>query len=158
MHGCDVRVAMLPNGADPASYLAETHHDLSAFTHNVAIPLIGAQVERVMTDQGDHMQWVEGKVAAARILADYLTTYPADQAIENASWIARVVDVDRSTFATMLGEAFTQARALPPVGDRHGDLLREAARAAIHSEIAINRPPIALEPRGRTHVLIGRDL
>jgi DNA primase len=155
--GCDVRIAMLPNGADPASYLTEPHHDLTVFRHHSATPLIAAQVERVITDQGDHMQWVEGKVDAARILANYLTTYPPARAIENAGWIASAVDVDRSTFATMLGEAFTQARVLPAVGDRHGDLLREAARAAVHSEITVNRPPIAREAHGRRHALIGRD-
>jgi DNA primase len=140
--GCDVRIASLPNGADPASYLTDERHDLSIFETRSAVPLLGAQVARVLADQGDHMQWAEGKVAASRIIANYLTGYPPDRAVENAGWIANALEMEPSTFAGVLGVAFREARALPPAGDRAGDLLREAADLAVPSRDLASVSPL----------------
>jgi len=162
-NGCDVRIALLPNGEDPASYLTDEHNDLSMFRIDAASPLIGAQVERVIADQGDRMQWVEGRVGAARILANYLTTYPAAEAVRNAGWIAQSVDVDHSVFAALLGTAFRDANALPPVGDRTGDPLRDAARYADreHDRIPVRaqlEPLFAYAAEPRTLGEVGIEL
>jgi hypothetical protein len=125
--GAEVHIGLLPNGVDPAQYLAHNAHNLDPFRAANALPLLSVQVQRCIASQGEDMQWIEGKIAAARAIAGYLTTYPADQAVAHAAGIARTVDMPLTTFAMILGQAFTDARALPPPGNRAGDLLRTGA-------------------------------
>jgi DNA primase len=125
-HGLDVLVAVLPNGTDPAEYTANPDRSLNVFRQSGALPLLTAQVQNCIAVQGDRMQWVEGRLAAARHIADILTSHPPAHAIAQTSWISTVLDIAPSTFATVLGTAFVNAHSLPPAGTRTGDLLRAA--------------------------------
>lgn len=89
------------------------------------------------------MQWIEGRLAATRSIAGYLTTYPADYAIAQTGWISTALDVAPTTFATALGEAFRDVHSLPPARTRTGDLLRAAADAA---PAAVSKRETTLDP------------
>jgi hypothetical protein len=78
------------------------------------------------------MQWIEGRVAAARAIANHLTTYPPEHAVAQAAWIADALHMPLTTFAMILGTSFTEARALPTERTRAGDLLRAGANYARH--------------------------
>lgn len=128
--GADVRVAMLPAGLDPADHLADQANDLRPFKAANATPLLTLQIERIIAREGDRLRWVEGQVSAARRIAGYLTTYPAEQAVRQTDAVSAATGMPASTFAMILGVAFQQANALPPPGTRTGDLLRAGAAYA----------------------------
>ena len=108
--GADVRIAALPNGNDPASYLAQTGSTLDAFTAESSVPLLTVQVENAIAAQGDRMQWIEGRLAAARTIARTLTTYPVNHAAAQIGWIAHAVQMNPSTFTNELLDAFRSAK------------------------------------------------
>jgi len=112
--GLDVRLAALPNGTDPADYLAQPTGSLDVFRETHALPLLAVQVQHAIAAQGDRMQWVEGRVGAARTIARYLAGYPASYADAQTGWIADVLDVNASTVAFELADQRSQnARGLP---------------------------------------------
>jgi hypothetical protein len=39
------------------------------------------------------MQWIEGRLAAARTIANYLATYPASYAAAQIGWIGNALDL-----------------------------------------------------------------
>ncbi len=112
--GLDVRVAMLPTGTDPADYLARPTGTIVSFTHHQALPLIALHVEQAVAAQGDRMQWVEGRLAAARSIATYLATYPPTYAAAQIGWIAHTLEIEPSSFTFELADAYT---TLGPVAD-----------------------------------------
>ena len=130
--GADVRVALLPNGLDPAQHLAQPGNDLDVFRSANALPLLTIQVHRCIEAQGENMQWIEGRVAAARAIATHLTSYPPDHAVAQAVWIADALHMPLTTFAMILGTSFTDAHALPAGRTRAGELLRAGAEYARH--------------------------
>ena len=80
-----------------------------------ALPLLTFTVERTIIALGDHMQWVEGRLAAARSIASYLTTYAPSYAFAQASWIAQALDLMPTTMTTELTRAYReQTDARPP--------------------------------------------
>jgi hypothetical protein len=95
--GLDVRLAVLPNGTDPADYLAQPSPSLDIFRGTHALPLLAVQVQSAIAAQGDRMQWVEGRLGAARTIARYLAGYPASYADAQTGWIADVLDLSVST-------------------------------------------------------------
>jgi DNA primase len=105
--GLDVRVAMLPAGTDPADYLARPDTTITTFTHEDALPLLALHVEQAVAAQDDRMQWVEGRLGAARSIAIRLATYPPAHAAAQIGWIAHTLDIDPSTFALELANAYT---------------------------------------------------
>lgn len=125
-HGLDVLVAVLPNGTDPAEYTARPDRSLDVFRQSGALPLLAAQVQNCIAVQGERMQWIEGRLAAARTIADILTSHPPAHAIAQTRWISTVLDIAPSTFAATLATAYRDAHSLPPPGTRAGDLLRAA--------------------------------
>lgn len=125
--GLDTRLAVLPNGSDPADYLANPGSTLRPFDADNALPLLTVQVQNCIAVQGDRMQWVEGRLAAARAIGHLLTDYPPEYSIAQAGWISRVLDISPSTFATTLANTLRQANALPPSDTRAAELLRAAA-------------------------------
>jgi DNA primase len=110
--GADVRVAALPIGTDPASYLAQPESTLDTFTGNSAAPLLTVQVENAIAAQGDRMQWIEGRLAAARTIARMLTTYPVNHAAGQIGWIAHTLHMNPSTFTDELLEAFRSTKLI----------------------------------------------
>jgi DNA primase len=105
--GLDVRVAMLPSGTDPADYLTRPDTTITTFTHEHALPLLALHVEQAVAAQGDRMQWIEGRLAAARSIAIHLATYPPAHAAAQIGWIAHTLDLDPSTFTLELANAYT---------------------------------------------------
>lgn len=101
--GIDSRIAALPPGADPASYLA-TGGDPAAFTPEHALPLLTVQVQQAIDTQGDRMQWIEGRLAAARAIATLLLEHPTPDAAGHIGWIAAALDITASSFLTVLAE------------------------------------------------------
>jgi hypothetical protein len=104
--GLDVRVAMLPTGTDPADYLARSGW-IASFTHEHALPLLALHVEQAVAAQGDRMQWVEGRLGAARSIAIHLASYPPAHAAKQIGWIAHTLDIEPSTFTLELAAAYT---------------------------------------------------
>lgn len=145
-HRLDVLVAVLPNGIDPAEYLTNAGNTLRVFDTDGALPLLTVQVQNCIAVQGDRMQWVEGRLAAARNIADILASYLPSYAIAQTDWISTVLDVAPSTFAAALGTAYRDAHALPPTGTRTGDMLRAAANPTRGAASFAAVPDIAPEP------------
>lgn len=123
-YGLDVRVAVLPNGCDPAEYVADPDRSLNVFRQSNALPLLTVQLQRCIDAQGDHMQWVEGKLGAARGIATVLAGYRPEDAIKQTPWISSVLEIAPSTFLATLRTAYAATHALPSAGTRAGDLLR----------------------------------
>jgi DNA primase len=111
--GLDVRVAALPTGTDPADYLSQPDSTLTVFRADEALPLLTVQLQRAVNTQGDRMQWVEGRLAAARQIAGYLATYPASYSAGQIGWIANALDLDPSTFTFELATAYRQGGRRP---------------------------------------------
>lgn len=104
--GLVVRIAALPNGVDPAEYLAGPGAMLDRFRVDGALPLVTAQVQNAIAVQGDRMQWVEGRLGAARSVASYLATYPASFTARQVGWLADVLELDASTVTFELVAAY----------------------------------------------------
>jgi DNA primase len=122
--GLDVRVAILPAGTDPADHLARPTGTIASFTHHDALPLLALHVEQAVGAQGDRMQWIEGRLAAARSIAAYLASYPPGHAASQIGWIANTLHIDPATFTNELLIAFRSEKspslpsAVPPVLER----------------------------------------
>jgi DNA primase len=118
--GLDVRLAVLPNGIDPADYLAQPTGSLDVFRDTHALPLLAVQVQSAIAAQGDRMQWVEGRLGAARAITTYLASYPFAYADAQTGWIADVLDLNVSTVILELADERSQnARGFPrPAGRR----------------------------------------
>jgi len=119
----DARVAALPNGTDPADHLAPPRATLDVFVAANAQPLITLHVRDAIARQGDRMQWVEGRLGAAREITAYLATYPASEAARQIGWLADVLGLDAHTVTAELADAFGRANAertaCPEIPPRH---------------------------------------
>lgn len=124
--GLDVRVAVLPNGTDPADYFTQQNSTLDVLRDDHALPLLTVQVQYAIARQGDHIQWIEGRLAAARAIATYLGTYPVSHAAAQIGWISNVLDLDAATFTFELADAYRRADACPPAQHGPPDLTRGA--------------------------------
>ncbi len=127
--GVDVRVAALPYGSDPASYLTQPGNRLDPFNPTHAIPLLTVYVERAIAAQGDKMQWVEGRLAAGRAVAAHLATYPVSHAAAQIGWIADVLRLDATTFTFELAAAYRTPQN--PSVDSGGDHKSSVSRATV---------------------------
>jgi hypothetical protein len=102
---------MLPNGTDPAEYLARLGSDLDAFRAGNGLSLVILHVEKAIAELGERMQWVEGRLGALRKLTPYLASYPPRDAARHIAWIAHALDLGTETVTRELAEAFErQAR------------------------------------------------
>src|SRR5205823_5572382 len=90
--GLDVRVALLPNGSDPCEYLGHAVGSVDTFRYDHAVPLLTVHVEEAIAAQGDRMQWIEGRLAAARSITRYLATYPPSYAARQIGWLADALE------------------------------------------------------------------
>jgi DNA primase len=117
--GVDVRIASLPIGSDPCEYLSHAIGSVDVFRHDHATPLLTLYVEEAMAAQGDRMQWIEGRLGAARAITRYLATYPPSYAARQVSWLAEALDLDHRTVTRELAGAYEAANAAPaaPVRD-----------------------------------------
>jgi len=106
--GLDVRIAVLPNGIDPADHLAHGGRP-DTFGYTNALPLLTVYVERTIAAQGDHMQWVEGRLHAARAIASYLSTYPVSHAAAQIGWISQALDIAPATLTLEVATAYRLA-------------------------------------------------
>lgn len=104
--GLDVRIANLPDGTDPADYLARPGASVDAFRADHATSLLTVRVHDAIAQQGDRMQWVEGRLAAMRNITRFLTTYPAGYAAQQIGWLADQLELEPSTIAFALADAF----------------------------------------------------
>jgi DNA primase len=104
--GVDVRIAMLPNGSDPADYLAHPNSDIETFRAEHARPLIHAHVQNAISRQGDRMQWIEGRLAALRSITSYLATYPPVHTAHHVPWLAEALQLAPSTVTAALADAY----------------------------------------------------
>ena len=111
--GLEVHVAVLPNGLDPAELLAHGGM-VHAFIAAAALPLLSVHVERAVAAQGDRMQWVEGRLGAARAIASYLSTYPVNHAARQIGWISQSLELSAASFTQLLADAFLS----PGLNDR----------------------------------------
>jgi DNA primase len=107
----DVRVASLPNGSDPAAYLARSAGTLDIFRFEAGLPLITLRLQNAITLQGDRMQWIEGRLAALRDISTYLATYPSSHAARQIGWLADVLHLDSTTVTNELAFAFGRSAA-----------------------------------------------
>lgn len=107
--GAQVRVTLLPNGSDPADYLASPDATLDAFRTENGVELIKLYVENAVTGQGDAMQWPEGRLAALRSVAIHLTTYPPDYVARQAGWLADAMQINPATVTLELAAALSRS-------------------------------------------------
>lgn len=112
--GADVRVSVLPNGLDPADYLAQPDSTVNTFTPEHAVPLLAVHVQAAIAAQGDRMQWIEGRLAAARSITAHLATYPASHTADQIGWIADTLHLDAATFTFELVTAYRTAHTAGP--------------------------------------------
>jgi DNA primase len=112
--GLDVRVALLPNGTDPCEYLGNAVGDVNEFRYDHAVPLFTVHVEEAIAAQGDRMQWVEGRLAAARSISRYLATYPPNFAARQVAWLADTLNLNGTTVTYELAQAFQDTPARMP--------------------------------------------
>jgi hypothetical protein len=122
LSGDEAAPKYLPNGTDPADYLTRQNSTLDVFRDTHALPLLTIRVQRAIAAQGDRMQWIEGRLAAARTIAGYLATYPVSYAAAQIGWIGHVLDLDAATFTFELANAYRQPGA-PPNGARPAALI-----------------------------------
>jgi len=120
--GLDVRVAVLANGLDPAEYLNRADANLDTFRPGDGLPLLTVHVEKTIADQGDRMQWIEGRLAAARAIASYLATYPASHSARQIGWLADALHLDAATVTFELAEAYRAPTRTTP--NRCSDMVR----------------------------------
>jgi DNA primase len=106
--GLDVRVAVLPNGSDPAECMSRPGVSLETFRPAHGLPLLTLRVEEAIAGQGDRMQWIEGRLAAARTIASYLTSYPPSYAAQQIVWLADTLDLQRETVTGELAAAYVR--------------------------------------------------
>jgi DNA primase len=110
--GIDTRIAALPNGADPADYLT-AGGDPDVFTPNRCPPLLTLQVQHAIDTQGDRMQWIEGRLAAARSIAQLLVESPTPESAQHIGWIAHALHITPDSFLTVLTQALTSTDHRP---------------------------------------------
>jgi DNA primase len=108
----DVRVAILPNGSDPAAYLAPPENGLDVFRADHGLPLITARLEHAIAQQGDTIQWIEGRLNALRRVARYVATYPPDLAARQVTGIASALKLDVSTVTAEIVGSFDRGRTV----------------------------------------------
>jgi DNA primase len=104
--GLDVRVATLPSGTDPCEYLGHAATSVAAFRCDHAVPLLTMHVEQAIAAQGDRMQWIEGRIGAARSITRYLATYPPSHAARQIGWLTEALDLDHMTITRELAAAY----------------------------------------------------
>jgi DNA primase len=107
--GVDVRIATLPDGIDPADYLAAGGSTLDTFRADHAVPLLQLHVEDAIARQGDAMQWPEGRLGALREVAGHLSTYPPETAARQAGSLAATFGFSPSAVTFELADAFARA-------------------------------------------------
>jgi DNA primase len=110
--GIDSRIAALPKGTDPADYLA-AGGDIDAFTPDRALPLLTVQVQHCIDAQGDRMQWIEGRLAAAHAISRHLVDYPTAHVADQVGWIAHALDLNASSVVAALAAAYREAGRNP---------------------------------------------
>ena len=103
--GLDARIAVLPNGLDPAELLSHGG-SIEIFTSRQALPLLTVHVHRAIAAQGDRMQWIEGRLGAGRAIASYLSTYPVEHAARHIAWISEALQIAHFSFTEQLADAF----------------------------------------------------
>lgn len=116
--GLDVRVAQLPDGSDPAAYLTRDGACLDTFHADNGLPLLTVQVQHAIAQQGDRMQWIEGRLGALRNIARYLASNPTNDAARQVNWLSDALDLEPSTIAYELARAHPTVRR----GDSHPNL------------------------------------
>jgi DNA primase len=147
-HGADVRVTLLPTGLDPASYLAQRGKTTGVFRADHALPLVVAQVEHRIAQLGPDLQWVDGRLTAARAIAHDLIMHTVEYAVEQAGWIAAALDLNPSAVISALGCAYQHSGNLPPPGaSPAADLLQAGIRYAAGADIPEPQLPSAVIPR-----------
>lgn len=104
--GCDVRIATLPRGADPASSLASSESTLDIFRAEHALPIITVAVEDAIARQGDRMQWIEGRLAALRSVARCLVSEPPENAARQIPSLADALALNPATVTSELANAY----------------------------------------------------
>jgi DNA primase len=122
--GLDVRIAALPSGTDPCEYLGHAAAMLDTFRYDHAVPLLTACVQDAIAAQGDRMQWIEGRLGAARWITRYLATYPPSHAARQVVWLADILNLDHTTITHELTaayevaplSAFHRAPQIPAIG------------------------------------------
>ena len=87
------------------------------------------QVQSAIAAQGDRMQWVEGRLGAARTIARHLASYPASYASAQTGWIANVLDLNDSTLTLDSATLSDTARISLAEGSRISRLTRRMQRS-----------------------------
>jgi hypothetical protein len=59
------------------------------------------------------MQWIEGRLGAARAITRYLATYPPSYAARQVGWLADTLELDHTTITRELASAYETAHTLP---------------------------------------------
>ena len=60
------------------------------------------------------MQWIEGRLGAARTIAKDLATYPVGHAAKQIGWISRALELDAATVTFEVIAAYRSSRIAEP--------------------------------------------
>ncbi|WP_019874039.1 MobF family relaxase [Sporichthya polymorpha] len=115
------RALRLPDGADPASYLAAAGPDALLRRLDASRPLIDDVIEHRLAARGDQLRWVEGRVAALRDVAPLVAELPTEEVGVRIAALADRLDLDRRTVLDeVVAAAPRQAPTDPPSGRNDG--------------------------------------
>jgi DNA primase len=115
--GLDVRITPLPIGSDPCEYLSHAAGSVDIFRYDEAVPLVTVHVEETIAGQGERMQWIEGRLAAARLITGYLASYPPSYSARQIGWLAETLHLDHTTITRELAAAYNRVDTKPTLAN-----------------------------------------
>lgn len=112
-HAVDVRVAQLPDGADPAGHLVDNHP--GAFRFDEARPLIDVEIDRLLARNGERLSWVEGRISTLRQIAATVRSATPDEVARRIVPLSQRLRLDRSTVTEELVAAYARQTLTPGI-------------------------------------------
>ena len=105
--------AALPAGQDPANLAQHTGPAALRAALDASHPLADLVVDERLDRWTDRLQWVEGKVGAARDAAQLVATLPPDQIGPQVLRIANRLDLDPAGITAQVADAISQDADAP---------------------------------------------
>lgn len=102
------------------------------------MPLLTVQVEHAIAAQGDRMQWIEGRLAAARHITEYLTSYPVSHTVRQIGWLADTLQLDPATVTFELVAGY-RTRSAAPSPNNNGMAARPASSLPLTHSMPMER-------------------
>lgn len=141
-------LTVLPDNLDPAAFATHTSNPLAAYLGPPHTrPALDVLVDARLHTWADQLQWIEGRIGAARHIAGLLATIEPTRAAPLALQVATRLDLDPTTLAELI------ATANPPADNNRTTNTRTAPTsptpaATATAQTATAKPPPA-QPTGK---------